>query len=1275
MRAELVVKGRSLTGSSDLTLLAPIKPGLVPSLDTVTYRTRAQRLLKTLNGGRASMHEYALQRPLSDAVERVTKIHSFRVAILEPENKVLLAVTFDGTWESYIRVLWQKVGTLLDVIFCNTEGYVVSHGHGFDAWAAWVRKVQIETEFFFNTHALTVEDVQYLRGEELVHRRATPTPSAAPASTGRCPLDDLEATRQHVHSPEDIAWAAATASPAHVADAARQGLQSLAVLFRLTDLYLPGSADGDVLQRAARDILLEFTTLLHDDTLRQTISRSVRGRFDRQIGWLLPADLPAVTEPRQVPALPARAQLDNPADVQGGILRPYDGVTHGCLLLIAFDRRDAAAGLLDALIGKLTTAAADPPAGEAFVNLALTYEGLRFLGMAEEQLAWFPQEFREGMEARASMLGDFRANHPRRWRLPLRNWQVGADAAALRVEMSTVHLMVQLRIGAPGNSTDDPNDPAHPLHAPIRALFNAAGSSTARKGVRLLSVQPMRRYLNAQQRIVEHFGFADGDGQPALDAGAGDAVYPNQVQLGELLLGYPNEADPAPQPVDAADRERLAFLANGSFLVVRKLRQDVAALHRAVREASAATGLDEALILAKMMGRYQDGRPLVNPHAGNDFHYGADPNGSLCPFHAHIRRANPRQIALGRGEPPGRRRPRLMRRGMSYGPPFAATPAAAAGDDGAGAPERGLVFMAYNASIAEQFEVVQRWITGGNSAGGYSGQSDPFLGVPEVGMQRSFRFEHEVDGQPRVLRIALDSAPALNHDPEPFVRLEWGAYGFTPSLHALRQLRDLAAFGPRPVPVWSAADGERLIQSLLRTGPAPSRDDAIGAWKSLLEDPESQEKFVAAGVWAAIRENHGGVLRTPYGVLVADRDLVMEVLGDHHGRYTVAGYRERMRASIGEIYLGLDEHADGAYARQSGPVNRAIAQIGEAQAFELARRFTAEVLQSFIDLEKGLAAAQGAPRWELNLDVKEVCDAVLARLCQHWFGLPTGAGAPLVAGPWRWDWQEGQPPIYPGQFTAPSRYIFQPHPGAEVRDYGCRYGRALTAALAAFVAPIRAAKAVPHTPDGCDAELAAAILAACPTAATDDEVARTFAGALMGLLPTVDGNLRLSLNEWLRDGTFWSLRAAWPQCDDPGAYERATQLLRPPLLEAMQLRPSPELVWRTATGAATHVGAEPLAEGDLVVLALVSATQQGLGEGRRDVHPVFGGERTPDRPHPTHACPGYQAGMGVLLGMLAAMVAVKEPMRPSPAPLAFTFEGRLDGPAPGPVAAAVAGGA
>jgi hypothetical protein len=174
-------------------------------------------------------------------------------------------------------------------------------------------------------------------------------------------------------------------------------------------------------------------------------------------------------------------------------------------------------------------------------------------------------------------------------------------------------------------------------------------------------------------------------------------------------------------------------------------------------------------------------------------------------------------------------------------------------------------------------------------------------------------------------------------------------------------------------------------------------------------------------------------------------------------------------------------------------------------------------------------------------------------------------------------------------------------------------------------------------------------------------MARTFAGVLMGFLPTVDGNLRLSLNEWLRDGTFWALRTAWAQRTEADAYDKAKVLLERPLKEVMQLRPSPELVWRRVKGGGARIGSEKLVDGDTVVLSLVSATQQNLREDKFDVTPIFGGTRTDDGAHPAHACPGYHAGMGVLLGMLAALADVKERMRPSPAPLAFTFEGRLDG--------------
>ena len=108
MRKVDVIKSGGLGGSSDFTLLAPIKAGIIESLESVTYKTRIKLVVETLHGARVNSHEQSIARLLSDSVERVGVIHSVRVAVLEPENQVFLAVTFDGRWESYIRVLWDK---------------------------------------------------------------------------------------------------------------------------------------------------------------------------------------------------------------------------------------------------------------------------------------------------------------------------------------------------------------------------------------------------------------------------------------------------------------------------------------------------------------------------------------------------------------------------------------------------------------------------------------------------------------------------------------------------------------------------------------------------------------------------------------------------------------------------------------------------------------------------------------------------------------------------------------------------------------------------------------------------------------------------------------------------------------------------------------------------------------------------------------------------------------------------------------------------------------
>ena len=1255
MRSELVIKSKSLAGTSDLTLLAPIKRGLVSSLESVSHKTRIKRLLQALSTGRSSSQEYALLRPFSDAVERVGKIHSVRVAVIEPEDKLLLAVTFDGSWEAYIRVLWQKVGTLLDIIFCDTEDYVTACDHRFEEWEAWARRVQVETNFFYGTPYMTVADTHYLRETEELQRTC---PFGHGSSVKKAQADDVDATRLHVVSAEEKAWrdAAKTTGKASL-EALKQGLEALAALYRLTDLYLPSTDDGLYFRRAVRDLLLEFVVLLENDEVPQDVQKLARWRFEKQLAWLQ-EPLPPPTNPLRVgPPLPTSYPKFDRDDVQGGIITGYEGATHGCVLLLAIEDRAQAMPFFKRLIKEVTRENSLPLDAHSLpaVNIAITYEGFRAAGLTERELELLPLDFREGMEARAGMLGDVWTNHPRRWHLPKPH-----PPASQKVELSAVHMVLQLRCIQADYANDwcdlggkDSHGRLHPLKESVDTWCAAAAGS----GLRVLSLQTTQRYYQASpqgRRSVEHFGFADADSDPTVDPRKPGHVYRNQIHLGEILFGHENEADWPPDPQQSADpaavRERLKWLHNGSFLVIRKLSQDVPGLYAA---ASSVKGMPAEDVLAKMMGRKLDGTPLAHPGTDgphNDFDYSGDPDGAACPFHSHIRRANPRHTSQELHELPGRRTPRIVRRGMSYGPRV----------DGTGAPldaERGLLFMAYNASLGEQFEVIQRWISGGNSSGGYSGQSDPFCGVPRNGERRHFRFEkHDANGHPEAVSVTLDGSEESLGDRMPFVSLEWGLYAFAPSISTLVRLRDrLAQHAAPPDVLWSSADGERCIQALLAMEGAHSREQLIEAWKTALEDPVEHEKFRSAGIWAAIRANHAGVLRTPYGVLVASRELVMQVFSDT-GRYSVRGYFDRLTRSIGEIYLGRDD--DETYQQLSRETNAAIQSVSKAEAFALARRLTKDVMAEFIGRAKFLPNPAATDEWELILDLKEPIDKVLGCLCQWWFGLPEETDHIKLEGA-RWD-ADPHVALYPGHFTAPSRFVFQPRPGRSAEAYGCDYGAIVSSAFLRFVKVPASEKGAwtRLAPDGATpAPIGEAIWQAFGGSSPNHEqLARTLVGTMMGLLPTLDGNLRRSLHEWLFDGSFWSLRSQWlarPASERTMA--DAEKVLREPLVRSMQLRPSPELAWRTAVHP-HRLGEVDIQSGDIVVLSIVSAAQQCLAAADPDVSPLFGGNRSLDK-HPTHACPGYAAAMGGLLGFMTALLEIEEEMRPSAVPMALTFSG------------------
>ncbi len=402
-------------------------------------------------------------------------------------------------------------------------------------------------------------------------------------------------------------------------------------------------------------------------------------------------------------------------------------------------------------------------------NVAVTCAGLRALGVPEPVIETFSEEFRDGMAARNLMLGDLGASDPEHW-----DGGLGTGAAHLLV---IVNAITRDEIEAALASLRDSIDRApgvsivHEQYAEL--LSPPAGDPAA----------PPR----------EQFGFSDGAAQPAI-AGVSDSAAPGggvplaggawrPLALGEFVLGYPDEdtlVDPERRlPTAPAD----PLGQSGTYMVYRKLRQDVALFRRVLRDAAATfDGGDEELLAAKIVGRWRNGTPLVKSPAGpdpsfsatapgsNDFRYlDVDADGGRCPLGAHIRRSNPRD-ALGW---PGLDdagllsfRHRIIRRGTPYGPPLAPD---VLEDDGI---DRGLVFVCFNASISRQFESVQlQWLNDGN--GFHLGHDSDFLLGSPLGTGKM-----TIQGNPPVMLSPQAS----------FVTTRGGEYLFMPGIAALRAL-------------------------------------------------------------------------------------------------------------------------------------------------------------------------------------------------------------------------------------------------------------------------------------------------------------------------------------------------------------------------------------------------------------------------------------------------------------------------------------------------------
>lgn len=431
-------------------------------------------------------------------------------------------------------------------------------------------------------------------------------------------------------------------------------------------------------------------------------------------------------------------------DIQSGVLRPRPTPYAAAYVLFRIDERKAGQELMRRLHAVVASAAhPTSPASDTWVSVALSFQGLKALGVPQASLDSFAPEFQQGMAARAKVLGDTGESSPEHWEKPLGS--------------SDVHVVV---------AAVSP-DPEHLEGALERAR------KVYQELLGVTEIWHQDCHVLPDER--EPFGFKDGISHPAIEGTGIPGTNPNEgpLKAGEFVLGYPDEMGDVPlipQP-EALGR-------NGSYVVFRKLHQRVAAFRRYLKENSSSSE-EEELLAAKMMGRWRSGAPLAlcplhdNPELGTDRQRNNaflfkqdDPIGYKTPPGSHIRRMNPRDTDVAGIV----RIHRMIRRGTSYGPPL---PDGVLVDDGI---ERGLMFAFVGTHLGRQFEFVQsEWMNDSQFFGG-SSEKDPVAGA--AAGTGSF------DIPRRPLRKRLQGLSR-------FVTTRGGEYCFLPGLRALRWLGEL----------------------------------------------------------------------------------------------------------------------------------------------------------------------------------------------------------------------------------------------------------------------------------------------------------------------------------------------------------------------------------------------------------------------------------------------------------------------------------------------------
>ncbi|WP_254567964.1 Dyp-type peroxidase [Oscillatoria sp. HE19RPO] len=186
----------------------------------------------------------------------------------------------------------------------------------------------------------------------------------------------------------------------------------------------------------------------------------------------------------------------------------------------------------------------------------------------------------------------------------------------------------------------------------------------------IVNTEVGRVLRNSKGQAIEHFGFRDGVSQPLFFKEDLDRA--KQQGIDKWDPSAPLELVLVKDPLGEGE------YSFGSYCVYRKLEQDVSgfkAAEKALFQTLKLSKKEEERAGALVVGRFRDGTPItqfpteqnVDP-VPNNFNYDEDLRGVKCPFHAHIRKVNPRGDKNDRHQTiEEQRQHRIVRRAISYG--------------------------------------------------------------------------------------------------------------------------------------------------------------------------------------------------------------------------------------------------------------------------------------------------------------------------------------------------------------------------------------------------------------------------------------------------------------------------------------------------------------------------------------------------------------------------------------------------------------------------------